>query len=874
MKTLLIAANSPTRQRLTDALRQRGHEVAAVTNGDVNSLLVQAEGCPLVVLDADGPIEQTVQLCRRLRAAPPADRVILAVGGDHPPEDLEALLAAGADDYVSAPDDDRQFRIRLAVAERRMHGNHGRRSTEEPLHDGSIKSCPLLYHAPYGVARSRLDGKFLEVNPALVRMLGYDSEEELLGVNLAEGVYRDSQMRSELMAQIPNPREVVDLEWQRKDGTPITVRAHGRQVFDGNGKLAWLEGIVEDITAQKRAERALHESEAKLRSLIENMPDFVLIVDRDGIVSFINRRAPEPNVDEVVGTCCFEHLVPEHRERARQAIRTAIEKHEVQTLQVQNLAGSWYEARHVPIGEDRPGQEVMIIAADITERKRAADRLRQSEQRYRLIADNVTDVIMVMKFDQPVDPSRLAADDDAPDAIDDLLNPLRFSYVSPSIERVLGYRPEEVMQMPPREMLTLPSFVAVRQAFRDQFANSLGQAEGPSAPRVLELDNVKKDGSVLPCEITCTFLHDDDGRIVGILSVLRDVSERKQAERALRESEVKLRGLFENLPDFVILVDREATIRFVNRSAAGTPLEKLLGANGFSFIVPEYQPACQHALEQAFATGRTQKVECLAASGFWWSCRVVPLVEDEQIQNAMIICTDVTKQKRAAEAVQKEQQLLRQLLDLHERDRRLMAYEIHDGFAQQLTAARFNLEAFARRHLDDSGESWKLFDVGLRLVSDSIDETRRLISGLRPPILDEFGIVAALDYLVCEHGQEGGPQIEFSHDVRFDRLAPPLEIAVFRIAQESLTNACRHSRSEKVRVELIQRGDRVCIGVSDWGVGFEPAEVEEHRFGLRGIRERARLLGGKVILKTAPGQGTHVSVELPLIEPPRKLDNE
>jgi signal transduction histidine kinase len=147
-----------------------------------------------------------------------------------------------------------------------------------------------------------------------------------------------------------------------------------------------------------------------------------------------------------------------------------------------------------------------------------------------------------------------------------------------------------------------------------------------------------------------------------------------------------------------------------------------------------------------------------------------------------------------------------------------------------------------------------------------MDEARRLISGLRPPILDESGIVAAVDYLICEHEKLGDPKIEFIHNVQFDRLALPLETAVFRIVQETLTNACQHSRSEKVRVELLQRRGHIQIQVQDWGIGFDPEKVEENRFGLQGIRERARLLGGLVSIDTAPGRGTRITTELPLLD--------
>ena len=133
----------------------------------------------------------------------------------------------------------------------------------------------------------------------------------------------------------------------------------------------------------------------------------------------------------------------------------------------------------------------------------------------------------------------------------------------------------------------------------------------------------------------------------------------------------------------------------------------------------------------------------------------------------------------------------------------------------------------------------KILDDVLHLIRESVAEARRLIGGLRPPILDESGIVAAIKYLCAERGQSGQSQIEFVPRVQFSRLAAPMEVALFRIVQECLNNACRHSQSPKIRVELSQLENRVRLTVQDWGLGFDPQEVKGEHFGLRGIRERS-----------------------------------
>ena len=132
-------------------------------------------------------------------------------------------------------------------------------------------------------------------------------------------------------------------------------------------------------------------------------------------------------------------------------------------------------------------------------------------------------------------------------------------------------------------------------------------------------------------------------------------------------------------------------------------------------------------------------------------------------------------------------------------------------------------------------------------------------------MLDAFGIVPAIEHLIRENLAAGGPDVELIAAEQVERLARPVEDAVFRIVQESLTNARRHSQSKKVRVELRHAAGRIHFSVHDWGIGFYPERVSPESFGLRGIRERARLLGGSALIDTAPGKGTCVTVDLPLV---------
>jgi len=227
---------------------------------------------------------------------------------------------------------------------------------------------------------------------------------------------------------------------------------------------------------------------------------------------------------------------------------------------------------------------------------------------------------------------------------------------------------------------------------------------------------------------------------------------------------------------------------------------------------------------------------------------------------------EIAERQRAEDELKRERRAMERLLQSHERHRQLIAYEIHDGLVQGLTGALMHLEAGQQRLSPRQTQANPEFALTLRLLRDSIDEARRLISGLRPPILDEFGVIAGIEYLLRELPRDD-LEIDFTHDIQFDRLAPLLESTLFRIFQEAINNICQHSQATKARIAIEQFGERVHIEIRDWGKGFDPATVTENRYGLQGIRERARLLRGSATVEGLPGQGTQLIIDLPLTYP-------
>jgi PAS domain S-box-containing protein len=249
------------------------------------------------------------------------------------------------------------------------------------------------------------------------------------------------------------------------------------------------------------------------------------------------------------------------------------------------------------------------------------------------------------------------------------------------------------------------------------------------------------------------------------------------------------------------------------------------------------------------------------------------LIHDERgapLRLALAV-VDLTERKETLDALQKERHTLWHLLQASDHERQLIAYEIHDGLAQYLAAANMQFQTYLLLRETDPAQAQKAYEAAAQLVSQSHFEARRLISGVRPPVLDEAGVETAIAHLVHDERVFKGLQIEFQSEVQFDRLPAILENALYRIAQESLTNAWKHSHSKRVLVKLVQDGSQIRLAVQDWGIGFDPASVPRGHFGLEGIRERVRLLGGHLDIRTAPRAGTLIQVDVPIVE--RKADD-
>ena len=651
--------------------------------------------------------------------------------------------------------------------------------------------------------------------------------------------------------------------WYETNVGPVTV---GDQVVA-------VTLIATDITQRKHAETALLESEERFKAFMDNSPALAWMKDDQGRHVYINKPHEKRfglRLEDRKGKTDFELWPPETAEQFWKNDQAVLAGDSVMEV-VEEIAAPdeghtyWWNFKF-PFQDASGKRYVGGVGIDITERKRAEEALqkahdeleRRVEERTAELAEANENLTMFRKFVEASGEGFGMADLDG-----------RIAYANPVLCRLMGeeelgdvigknisaYYPEEHMQRRRNEMI--PAL--------------LREEEWHTETSVL-----RRHGKPISIQQTSSLIRDEAGNPLRTAVVISDITERKQAEEALRASkeryELAVRGAGVGIWDYdirtgkVYYSPRWRMMFGFEENEIGDSLEdwvRLLHPDERDWILKFQEDFLAGTLPTVTVEYRIRHKD----GSYRWIVAHGLAVRDEQGKAYRLVGShgDITDRKRAEEALAREHRTLKHLLQSSDHERRVIAYEIHDGLAQELAAAIMQFATFDHLKEIKPKQAAAAYHAAMTILRQGHFEVRRLISGVRPPILDEEGIVAAISHLVNEEKREKGNKIEYLSKVEFERLTPILENAIYRIVQEALTNACRHSKADKVHVELVQCGDQIRIEVRDRGVGFKPEDVGDSHFGLEGIRERARLLGGKATIETRLGRGTMVVVELPIV---------
>ena len=428
-----------------------------------------------------------------------------------------------------------------------------------------------------------------------------------------------------------------------------------------------------------------------------------------------------------------------------------------------------------------------------------------------------------------------------------------------------------------------------------------------------ETVRITKDGRRLDIYLSVSPIKDSTGRIVGASTIARDVTERKRTEENLHRSLSMLLAMQEagqilssTLDSEEILSRLLEIIRRVSNLVAAvislpdengslrvrhsTGLENMPRATRFSSQALAARRAALENEEQ-----RLLHLPCLDSGTIPWVALYIPLrsrrdrvlglleaygsqelAESDTVQMLASLASQAASALENAQLYEelgkrerKLQNLVQELLTAQEKERRRVAYEVHDGLAQVAAAAHQHLQAFSRRHLPSTEQGRRDLERVLKLVRRTVWESRKIIAGLRPTALDDFGLAAAIS-LEVERFREEGYEVHYEEKLGDERLSATIEIALFRVVQEALTNVRKHAQTRRIRVELRRRGDEIYLEVRDFGRGFDLTVVSVEngpgeRVGLAGMRERVSALGGKLEIDSRPAVGTSVSVIVPAV---------
>jgi PAS domain S-box-containing protein len=368
---------------------------------------------------------------------------------------------------------------------------------------------------------------------------------------------------------------------------------------------------------------------------------------------------------------------------------------------------------------------------------------------------------------------------------------------------------------------------------------------------------------------------DSNGDVAGVQIVSHDITELKRIESALKQSSSYNRSLIEASLDPLVTIGPDGKIMDVNKATqdvTGYSRQKLIGTDFSAYFT---NPAkAQSGYEEVFSKGfvRDYLLEIKNRKG-----ELIPVLynatlyrdEEGEITGVFAAARDISELKKAEEKLEKTANELRELSrhveDLMETEKTQIAHDLHDDLGQKLTALNMDI-SWLKSRIGVQSRTVENKMLGMsQLLNDSFESLRKISYGLRPSILDNLGLYPSIEWLLSEFKKSTGINYSLSFIPKEKEIDNKISLVVFRIIQESLTNVARHSRATKVTVKIKLDSEKLKLIVVDNGIGFDSGVLKKRQsFGLLGMQERARFYGGEFVIRGKRGEGTVVSLDIPV----------
>lgn len=447
-------------------------------------------------------------------------------------------------------------------------------------------------------------------------------------------------------------------------------------------------------------------------------------------------------------------------------------------------------------------------------------------------------------------------------------------YANRAAETMLGYASGAIIERP---LIDFEPGLDMDR-WMNLWRRARASEEGPQS---YETECVRADGSILPADVSLSFLRFREAEYLVVY--LNDVTERRRALAALRESEARLQGIAANVPGLVFRLERAPVTGQIDFAYISEGSESLVGYSpatlarsdtGLRSLVHPQDKASYH---------RTQDQALDSDSDWSWQGRILTREGRERWAEIKAItrrledgaCVwdgivwDITQSKRIELELAGSREQLRELSahleSVREEEKARIAREVHDELGQMLTVLKLETSMCELAYAQlDPGLQERLNSMK-RLIAQLFQLVRDVATALRPPILDA-GIASAIEWQARRF--EARTQIPCLVRVpdNLPSLSDAKAIGLFRILQEALTNVMRHAQAHTVQLTLAREGDELCLTISDDGVGFVVTDGRPTSFGVVGMRERVLILGGQLSLESEPGEGTTLAVRVPLNE--------